>query len=68
MYFVLELQKTMDGNCAILTYHEDDWDYNQAESVWHGKCQYAAISAIPQHTVMMVDVEGAVYQSKTYTH
>ena len=68
MYFVLELQKMANGNCSILTYHEDTWDYNHAESVYHGKCQYAAISEIPTHSVILLDVEGAVYLTKTYGH
>ena len=62
------MQKAANGNCSILTYHDDSWDYNHAESVFYGKLQYAAISEIPQHSVMLVDVEGATYQSKTYNH
>lgn len=66
MYFVFELQKQADGTCAILTYHDDTWDYFQAESVYFGKLQYAAISTIPVHTVMLCDVHGNVYSTKTY--
>lgn len=68
MYFVFELQKLNNGNCALIPYHDDAWDYLHAESVFHGKCAAAAISEIPVHSVMLVDVEGAVYQTKTYNH
>lgn len=68
MYFVIELQKAANDACSILTFHDDNWNYQQAESVWHGKCQSAAISVIPCHTVMLVDVEGAVYKTETYAH
>lgn len=66
MYFVFEIQKQENGSCACLVYHEDSWDYFQAESVYFGKLQYAAISTIPIHTVMLCDAEGAVYGTKTY--
>lgn len=66
MYFVFELQKQADGTCATLVYHEDSWDYFHAESVYFSKLQYAAISTIPVHTVMLCDVDGAVYGTKTY--
>lgn len=66
MYFVFEIQKQADGTCACLVYHEDGWDYFQAESVYFGKLQYAAISTIPVHTVMLCDAEGSVYGTKTY--
>lgn len=68
MYFVIELQKAANGNCSILTYHEDSWSFQQAQSVFYGKCQYAAISALPAHTVMMIDVDGNVYETKTFNH
>ena len=38
----------------------------RSESVYFGKLQYAAISTIPIHTVMLCDAEGAVYGTKTY--
>ena len=66
MYFVFEIQKQENGSCACLVYHEDSWDYFQAESVYFGKLQYAAISTIPVHTVMLCDAEGSVYGTKTY--
>lgn len=66
MYFVYELQKLPDGVCACLVHHDDSWDYFQAESAYYGKLRYAAISTIPVHTVMLCDVNGVVYGSKTY--
>lgn len=68
MYFVIELQKIDDSRCAILTYHQDSWTFQQAQSTFFGKCQSAAISAIPEHTVMLVDVEGSVYETKVFEH
>ena len=66
MYFVFEIQKQENGSCTCLVYHEDGWDYFQAESVYFGKLQYAAVSTIPVHTVMLCDAEGSVYGTKTY--
>lgn len=66
MYYVIEIQKLPDGTHAHLVYHDDAWTYNQAESVYYGKLQYAAISTIPMHTVILLDEEGAVYGTKTY--
>ena len=66
MYFVFEIQKQENGSCACLVYHEDGWNYFQAESVYFGKLQFAAISTIPVHTVMLCDAEGSVYGTKTY--
>ena len=68
MYFVFELQKLNNGQCACLVYHDDSWNYNQAESVWHSKCAAAALSEIPTHSVVLMDVEGTTYQIKTYAH
>lgn len=68
MYFVIELQKQTKTQHAILTYHDDAWTFQQAQSVFFEKCQYAAISAIPEHTVMLVDVEGSVYETKVFMH
>ena len=66
MFFVYEIQETAPGVYASLTYHEDSWTYQQAESVFYGKCQYAAISTIPTHTVIFADADGSVYQVKTW--
>ena len=68
MYFVIELQKQTESSCASLVYHEDSWTFQQAQSVFFGRCQYAAISAIPEHTVILVDVEGSVYDTKVFMH
>lgn len=67
MYFVFELQQMANGQCAVLPYHDDSWTYQQAESVFYAKCSAAAISQIPIHTVMLADVEGAVYAVKTWS-
>ena len=66
MYFVYELQKQQNGNCACLVYHDDNWTFQQAESTFYAKCASAAISAIPVHSVMLVDVEGTAYAVKTW--
>lgn len=66
MYFVFEIQKQENGSCVCLVHHDDNWNYFQAESVYFGKLQFAAISTIPVHTVMLCDAEGSVYGTKTY--
>lgn len=67
MYFVFELQKMQNGACALIPYHDDAWTYQQAESVYYAKCSAAAISEIPVHTIILADVTGAVYATKTWS-
>ncbi len=67
MYFVFELQKMANGQCAMLPYHDDDWTFQQAESTFYAKCAAAAISEIPVHTIILADVTGAVYATKTWS-
>ena len=66
MFFVYEIQENPTNQYTSLTYHDDTWNYQQAESVFYGKCQYAAISTIPTHTVILADADGAIYQVKTW--
>lgn len=63
-YYIIEIQKTPEGAYAHLIDTADT--YNQAESVYYGKLQYAAISTIPLHSVILMDAEGAVYSVKSY--
>lgn len=63
-YYIIEIQKSADGAFAHLINTADS--YNQAESVYYGTLQYAAISTIPLHTVILMDAEGAVYSVKCY--
>ena len=66
MYFVFELQKNNQGQSSCLVYHDDSWTYQQAESTFFTKCASAAISNIPTHTIILADVQGSVYNVKTY--
>ncbi len=68
MYIVMEIQKT--GNTAadvtrIVTVHETK---NDAESKFHTVLAYAAISAVPVHSAVMLTDTGIWLRSESYDH
>ena len=64
MYYIIEIQKSNQGTYAHLI--DNETEYNQAESKYYGKLQYAAVSTIPVHTVYLLDDKGVVYHEKCY--
>ena len=56
MYIIQEIQTT-NGTCAFLPI-EQRADRNEAESVFHSKCSFAAVSSVPVHTVITYTEEG----------
>ena len=67
MYLVIEIQKFDDGTVATpplivkSTFNEGESEYCRIRSI-------AAISSVPQHSVVFMNDEGLVYDSKCYKH
>lgn len=66
MYFIIELQTYQDGTAANLVYTETN--RNQAESVYHQKLAYAAISELPFHAVVLLNNKGVILRQWCYEH
>lgn len=67
MYRVLELQTNEQGVTAMLD-HGDEVERNAAESKLHAVAQYAAISQVPIHTVVILNAEGERIKKEVYKH
>ena len=68
MFVVIEIQKFSDESVAVPTPIYSNIDQNQADSEFHRLCSLAAISSVPQHSVLMVRDDGAYRNSVTYSH
>lgn len=66
MYLIIELQTQADGSTAHLVFTETE--RCQAESVFHQKLAYAAVSDLPFHAVVLMDHRGAVLRQWCYEH
>ena len=66
MYIIQEIQ-TENGQTA-LTPAITEANKEAAESVWHQKMSYAAISEIDIHAVVMLDEHGNVIKQGYYEH
>lgn len=67
MYTILEQQTTKDGATAYPPL-EQRLDRNEAESVFHSKIAYAAISSVYVHAVSLLADDGRLIESKCYIH
>lgn len=66
MYIVLEIQK-QNQDVALLPPLVFG-NRNEAEQSYHSKLSFAAVSAIPCHTVVLMDDEGRLEEEKTFYH
>lgn len=66
MYIILELQAT-DTDVAIVppVKHQTR---AEAEQAYHQALAYAAVSAVPVHSVLLMTGEGQVLRSESYKH
>lgn len=55
-YLIVEIQKMVDGTIAHIVETADT--QREAESKYHGKLQYAALSDLPCHAVALLDETG----------
>ena len=66
MYYIVEIQKNRDGSCAHLVQTAEGRD--EAESVWHGVLQYAAVSELPAHGAIVFSEECFPILHQCYRH
>ncbi len=66
MYRVIELQTT--GNSTAMVDGGDFEDREHAESKLHQIAQYAAISQVPIHSVVILTPEGEKIKKECYKH
>lgn len=66
MYAIIELQ-TNDGQTVNTPIQYQD-TRDKAMSVYHGILQYAAVSEVEYHTVMVVDEQGQYIARECYEH
>ena len=67
-YIILEMQTDAEGNVAIPTPINAREDYNEAQSVFFYLASIAAVSSVPQHTVMLIENNGVCWDFKTFKH
>lgn len=66
MYRVIELQTT--GTSTLMVDGGDFVSRDQAESKMHQIAQYAAISTVEIHSVVVLNPEGEKIRKETYKH
>ena len=66
-YFIIEIQQTGEDTYATLPIKTADTK-EQAESIFYGILQYAAISTIPCHAVAILDETGFPVRHEFYKH
>ena len=66
MYRVIELQT--NGTATTMIDHNDFADKDHADSVAHGVAQYAAVSNVEIHTVVVLNPEGIPVTNFKYKH
>lgn len=66
-YVIIELQKFADGTIAVPPVSTAD-DFFNASSVFHGKCEVAAISNVPVHSVVLLTEAGQTMDYASYNH
>lgn len=64
-YIIIELQKNAEGNVSHIVKNADS--EREAESIYHGTLQYAAISDLPCHSVALMDETGYLIKRECYT-
>lgn len=67
MYLVIELQKLSDTQVAVPPVIQREKEL-EAESEYHRVLSVAALSSVPQHTVLFVRDDGYLYDYKCYNH
>lgn len=68
MYIVIEIQKMSESSVAIPTPIYSNTNQDQSESEFHRLCSIAAVSNVPQHTVILLKDNGFVLKIETYEH
>lgn len=66
MYIVIEIQTNANGTVGTLvdTYQS----LQQAESKYHSVLSYAATSALPVHSAVILTSDGLLLKNESYSH
>lgn len=65
-FLVVELQKNEDGTLTHLVTSKDE--QAEAESKYHEILKFAAVSAIPVHSAVILSEEGFLVKRECYKH
>ena len=68
MFYIIEIQEDHEGHGAIVTPIQTAETKDEAMSKYHGILMYAAVSALRNHTCMVVDGTGQYFARETYHH
>lgn len=66
MFIAIELQTNSDGTVSMLT--DQFQTQNEAESKFHTVLGYAATSALPKHSCVIITEEGFNVRHECYRH
>ena len=66
-YVIIELQKFANGTVAVPPVNTAD-DFFNASSIFHGKCEIAAISEVPVHSVVLLTENGQMMDYESFDH
>ena len=66
MFYIVEIQKDAEGNCAHLVQTAES--RNEAESKYHGVLQAAAVSQLARHSAIVFTDEGFPILNQCYRH
>jgi len=67
MFHIIEIQ-TAGNSSVIVTPIPVTADKNEAESIYHQKMSYAAVSSVPIHSVVLLQDDGTVVMNGSYEH
>ena len=67
MFHIIEIQTAGDSS-AVVTPIPVTADRNEAESIYHQKMAYAAVSSVPVHSVALLSETGCVLMNGSYKH
>ena len=66
MFYIVEIQKSADGNCAHLVFTAET--RNEAESKYHSVLASAAVSPLAQHSAIVFADNGFPILNQCYMH
>lgn len=66
MYYVIEIQKTDDTNCAYIVHEKQT--LNEAWSQYHTVLAAAAVSNVKKHSAVIFNDTGWSLSNQTYEH
>ncbi|MBR2532555.1 MAG: hypothetical protein IKE56_07865 [Lachnospiraceae bacterium] len=66
-YIIIEIQKFADGTIATPPINTED-TFNEARSVFFGKCAVAAVSDVPVHSVVLLTETGQTQGLESFNH